>query len=99
MKIAWNDFHLEWNVDEDNAFPQEEELTLQTVLDFFNSPSHVGVAFDSKILGLYILHLNNMGRCSHIGNASYAVSSKARGKHIGQKPVSDLLKKQKNLIF
>ena len=39
---------LIWNVivDEGNAFPQEEALALTTVLDFFNSQSHVGVAFD-----------------------------------------------------
>ena len=30
------------------------------------------------------LHPNNVGRCGHICNASYAVSSDARGKHIGQ---------------
>ena len=29
-----------------------------------------------QILGLYILHPNNVGRCGHICNASYAVSSK-----------------------
>ena len=31
----------------------------------------------------YILHPNNIGRCGHIANASYAVSSKSRGLHIG----------------
>lgn len=39
---------------------------------------------DGKIYGLYILHPNNVGRCSHICNASYAVSSDARGRHIGE---------------
>ena len=38
---------------------------------------------DGKIFGLYILHPNNVGRCGHICNASYAVSSDARGRHIG----------------
>ena len=94
MISIWNEI-----VEEGNAFPQEESLTLKTGFAFFNSQSHVGVAFDGEILGLYILHPNNVGRCSHIANASYAVSSKARGKHIGQKLVSDLLKKQKKLIF
>lgn len=68
-------------------------------MDFFNSQSHVGVAFDGEILGLYILHPNNVGRCSHIANASYAVSSKARGKHIGQKLVLDSIEKAKELDF
>lgn len=39
---------------------------------------------DGKIYGLYILHPNNVGRCGHICNASYAVSSDARGRHIGE---------------
>ena len=94
MISIWNEI-----VEEGNAFPQEEVLTLKTGLDFFNSQSHVGVAFDGEILGLYILHPNNVGRCSHIANASYAVSSKARGKHIGQNWFWIRLKKQKNLIF
>ena len=90
-----------WNeiVEEGNAFPQEESLTLKTGFAFFNSQSHVGVAFDGEILGLYILHPNNVGRCSHIANASYAVSSKARGKHIGQKLVLDSMEKAKELDF
>ena len=57
------------------------------------------VAFDGEILGLYILHPNNVGRCSHIANASYAVSSKARGKHIGQKLVFYSIEKAKELDF
>ena len=94
MISIWNEI-----VEEGNAFPQEESLTLKTGFAFFNSQSHVGVAFDGEILGLYILHPNNVGRCSHIANASYAVSSKARGKHIGQKLVSDSIEKAKDLDF
>ncbi len=30
--------------------------------------------------GLYILHPNNIGRCSHIANASFAVSSTHQGQ-------------------
>ena len=40
---------------------------------------------------LYILHPNNIGRCGHICNASYAVSRDSRGLHIGEKLVSDCL--------
>lgn len=40
----------------------------------------------------YILHPNNVGRCGHICNASYAVERTARGLHIGEKLVSDCLK-------
>lgn len=49
--------------------------------------------------GLYILHPNNVGRCGHICNASYAVSSDARGKHIGEQLIKDCLQKGKELGF
>lgn len=45
-----------------------------------------------EVLGLYILHPNNVGRCGHICNASYAVSREKRGLHIGEKLVRDCLR-------
>ena len=39
------------------------------------------------MLGLYILHPNNVGRCGHIANASYGVSPGARGLGAGEKLV------------
>lgn len=44
-----------------------------------------------RIYGMYILHPNNVGRCGHICNASYAVDRESRGLHIGEKLVSDCL--------
>ena len=44
-----------------------------------------------RICGMYILHPNNVGRCGHICNASYAVDRESRGLHIGEKLVSDCL--------
>ena len=87
-----------WNeiVEEGNAFPQEEFLTLESGIDFFEEQTYTGVAVDSeteKIYGLYILHPNNIGRCGHICNASYAVSSHSRGLHIGEKLVLDCIEK------
>ena len=46
---------------------------------------------DGRVVGLYILHPNNVGRCGHICNASYAVASSCRGLHIGEKLVLDCL--------
>ena len=70
------------------AFPQTEPLNIETAEIFFSSQSFTGVAEkDGEILGLYILHPNNIGRCGHISNSSYAVSSKARGMKIGKKLV------------
>jgi len=85
-----------WNevVREGVAFPQVEELTDQEAHDFFVSQSYTGVAEDSEtgeIVGLYILHPNNVGRCGHIANTSYAVKSGRRGLHIGEKLVKDSL--------
>ena len=85
-----------WNeiVEEGIAFPQEECLTLDSGKDFFASQIHTGVAVDAdtdQIYGLYILHPNNIGRCGHICNASYAVAADSRGLHIGEKLVKDCM--------
>ena len=91
-----------WNevVEDGIAFPQEDCLTIETGLDFFASQSYTGIAeIDGDIVGLYILHPNNVGRCGHICNASYAVSSARRGQHIGKKLVLDCIDKAKELGF
>lgn len=91
-----------WNevVEEGIAFPQEDLLDEVSGADFFASQSYTGVAEnDGKIVGLYILHPNNVGRCGHICNASYAVDSACRGLHIGEKLVSDCLAKAKEIGF
>ncbi|MBQ6583144.1 MAG: GNAT family N-acetyltransferase [Mogibacterium sp.] len=91
-----------WNevVEEGIAFPQEDYLDMTTGPEFFASQSYTGVAEeDGRVLGLYILHPNNVGRCGHICNTSYAVSSGARGKHIGEQLVLDSLKKGRELGF
>ena len=84
-----------WNevVEEGIAFPQEELLNAETGREFFAAQTYCGVAQneEGEILGLYILHPNNVGRCGHIGNASYAVSSNSRGLHIGEKLVKDCM--------
>ena len=91
-----------WNeiVEEGIAFPQEICLDTESGKAFFAAQSYTGVAdADGQIVGLYILHPNNVGRCGHICNASYAVSSSMRGQHIGEKLVTDCLKKAKELGF
>lgn len=84
-----------WNeiVAEGIAFPQEELLDMQTGSDFFAEQTYSAVAAGDtgKIYGLYILHPNNIGRCGHICNASYAVAVESRALHIGEKLVSDCL--------
>ena len=93
-----------WNevVEEGVAFPQEEFLDEETGAAFFASQTYCAVAEDENghtIHGLYILHPNNIGRCGHIGNASYAVRSESRGRHIGEKLVLDCLRQAKKHGF
>lgn len=86
-----------WNgiVETGTAFSQEDSLTIQTGEDFFASQSYTGVAEDEqgRITGQYILHPNDPGRWGHICNASFAVSTICRGQHIGEKLVTDCMKK------
>ena len=80
-----------WNevVEDGIAFPQEHFLDEQTGAEFFAKQTYSAVAeADGKVLGLYILHPNNEGRCGHICNASYAVERTARGLHLGEALVS-----------
>ena len=93
-----------WNqvVEDGVAFPQEECLTPETGTVFFAEQTYCGVAEDTdtgRIYGMYILHPNNVGRCGHICNASYAVDSDCRGYHIGEKLVTDCLAQAKRLGF
>ena len=85
-----------WNevVEAGIAFPQEENLTMVTGREFFATQVYTGVAETGvgKILGLYILHPNNVGRCGHIANASYAVSGASWGLHVGEQMVQDSLR-------
>lgn len=84
-----------WNevVRDGMAFPQENELTLQEARDFFASQTAVKAAVDDgQVQGLYILHPNNVGRCGHIANASFAVDGRARGRHIGEALVRDCMR-------
>lgn len=79
-----------WNtvVEKGKAFPQETCLDEKCGIEFFSSQTRTAVArTESGIAGLYILHPNNIGRCGHIANASYAVRSETRGQGIGEQLV------------
>ena len=81
-----------WNevVEEGIAFPQEDDLNETSGAAFLAAQTYTAVAEENgRVYGLYILHPNNVGRCGHICNASYAVSSESRGMHIGEMLVRD----------
>lgn len=93
-----------WNevVEEGVAFPQMEQLTENSGHQFFTEQSFTGIAYEEasqKIVGLYILHPNNVGRCGHISNASYAVKKELRGQGIGKQLVLHSMNKAKELGF
>lgn len=80
MRAIWNEV-----VAEGVAFPQMEELTQRQAEDFFANQSRCGVAEEpetGRVVGLYILHPNNVGRCGHIAKASYAVAENLRARRL-----------------
>ncbi len=91
-----------WNqvVEEAKAFPQTEKLTLEEAASFFLAQTFTVVALlDDEVVGLYILHPNNIGRCGHIANASYAVRNGYRGQKIGETLVRHSLAMAKEYGF
>jgi len=93
-----------WNsvVMDGNAFPQLEPLNMVTGKKFFDEQTYAGAAVESdtnEVAGVYILHPNNIGRCGHICNASYAVKKEKRGLHIGETLVLDCMEKASQFGF
>lgn len=87
MADIWNEV-----VRDGKAFPQFDELDADSAASFFASQTRTAVALDEgRVVGLYILHPNNVGRCAHVANASYAVDAGVRGKGLGRALVSDSL--------
>ena len=97
MIAVWNEV-----VEDGIAFPQLELLDSESGKRFFAEQTYTGVALDEmtgQIYGLYILHPNNVGRCGHICNASYAVRTDSRGLHIGEQLVTDSIRQGKQHGF
>ena len=93
-----------WNkvVEDGVAFPQLDYLDELSAEKFFSEQDFTGIAVDTETeeaVGLYILHPNNIGRCGHIANASYAVKFDRRCEHIGEKLVTHCLEKGHELGF
>lgn len=80
MQRIWNEV-----VSVGDAFPGEQPLSLQECRSYFAAQTLTTLAvLDGRVVGLYILHPNNIGRAAHIANASYALDSAVRGQHIGE---------------
>jgi L-amino acid N-acyltransferase YncA len=96
MTEIWNEV-----VSEGVAFPQTEPMSAVEARDFFPPPELLrrGGSGRADCGVIYILHPNNVGRCAHIANASYAVSSSARGMKIGEELVRHSLCQAKALGY
>lgn len=95
MRAIWNAV-----VEAGNAFPQVYPMSAEEAAVFFAEQSLSAVAVvDDRVFGLYILHPNNVGRCGHVANASYAVVPEARGCGIGRALVEDSLAQAAALGF
>lgn len=84
------------------AFPQTEPLGIEDGAEFFLEQSFTALGCDAEsneICGLYILHPNNIGRCGHIANASYAVKRTKKNMGFGEALVRHSLSKAKELGF
>ena len=91
-----------WNrvVTDGVAFPQLDTLSVREAEDFFAAQDFSAVAIKGRqVAGLYILHPNNIGRCGHLANASYAVDVSARGGGVGTALVSHSLETARSLGF
>lgn len=95
MLEIWNDI-----IEEGIAFPAMNPLSYEEGKEFFAAQSFTGVAeYDGEIVGLYILHPNNVGRCAHLCNTSYGVKKNVRGMNIGEKLVNHSMIKGRELGF
>lgn len=87
MAAIWN--HV---VAEGRAFPQTEPLSAAEAAALFAEQTRCAVAEDKDgLAGLYTLHPNNVGRCGHIANATFAVAAGQQGRGVGEALVRDCL--------
>lgn len=87
----WNDV-----VAAGDSFPGDELLSDEQAWALFEAQTVSVAATDGEeVVGVYILHPNNIGRCAHIANASYAVRSDKRGCGIGRAMVEDCIERAK----
>ncbi len=91
-----------WNeiVEEGASFPGEVPLTPEEAERMFSNQTATVCAMNgNRVIGLYILHPNGIGRLSHIANASYAVKKECRGLGLGRVLVLDSIEKARENLF
>ncbi|MDN6640562.1 MAG: GNAT family N-acetyltransferase [Tetragenococcus sp.] len=95
MTVIWNDV-----LKDGVAFPGEELFSENGFEKYLAEQSIVRcMTIDDDLAGFYIVHPNNIGRCSHTANASYCMDKAFRGKKAFPKLVQDSLKQTKEAGF
>jgi L-amino acid N-acyltransferase YncA len=79
----------------------DPDISREDALRYWLNPDHhVFVAVDNgHVLGTYMLRKNQPGRGSHVANASYMVSPKARGKGLGSLMCQHSIEEARRLGF
>ena len=81
LREIWN--HI---LEEGNFFPGEEPYQDDGGFAAFLAEQSAVTCLltDGRLAGYYILHPNNIGRCGHVANASFAMSPAFRGRGLGK---------------
>ncbi len=91
-----------WNqiIEQADSFPDDTPYSEEAAWAMFSRQTETVCALhEGKVVGVFILHPNNFGRCGHIANASYAVDQSLRGSGIGRALVLDCLERAKQHGF
>lgn len=110
MTITFSDFHDDnltqittmWNhiLLEGQAFPGEELYEPDQFKALLQEQSATTcLLVDEELAGCFILHPNNIGRCSHVANASYVIDERFRGQGLAKLLVEKSLQQAKELGF
>lgn len=110
MTITFSNFHDDnltqmtrmWNhiLLDGQAFPGEELYEPDQFKALLQEQSATTcLLVDEELAGYFILHPNNIGRCSHVANASYVIDERFRGQGLAKLLVEESLKQAKELGF
>ncbi len=95
LKDIWNDILVDGD-----AFPGEKLYEIKEFEKMMEEQSAVTcILANNKVAGYYVLHPNHIGRCSHIANASFAISKEFRGKKLAEPLVKKSIQQAKELGF
>jgi ribosomal protein S18 acetylase RimI-like enzyme len=95
LKEIWNDI-----LEDGIAFPGDipyDETGFEKMLK--DQTAVICILVDQEVAGYFILHPNNIGRCGHIANASYAISKKYRGQKLAEPLVKKSIEQAKEAGF